>query len=115
METNINFDSVRFPGRAGALQAANATPALISELGANYAGYHDHLRTELAGLSRPDPRNYTDGEEYFADWSRLEDLVKAESYLRTCRAHRISGHPLDAAAYTHIALVDDQNHLVSVE
>lgn len=115
METNVRFNTVRFPGRAGQLQAAGATPALVAELGDNYARYHDHLRTELGGLRRPDPRDYGDGERYFAAWARLEDLVKAESYLRGCRADRVAGRSLDAAAYANVPLLDEDDRLVSVE
>jgi hypothetical protein len=111
----IKFDSVRFPGRAGEHQAAGDVRALVGELGDNYDVYHEHLRGEMAqrlGRGRPEPKDFSDGEDYFRAYERLEDVVKAEAFLRTCVAHRRDGAPIDSPPDARVPLVDERDRLV---
>jgi hypothetical protein len=113
--SRIRFPTVRFPGRAGELQAGGPQLALIVELGDNYDVYHEHLRGELARAlagGRPDPANFDQSEDYFAACGRLEDLVKAEAFIRVCCDHRRKGHALDAPPNGRVPLLDGDDRLI---
>jgi hypothetical protein len=111
-----------FPGRAGELQRQGAIPALVRELGDNYALYHDALVEAFdANGGRPDPSDFDDRSQrggstaYLEAYERARDIVLAEALIRNCRAFRKSGRSLTDALDTSVPLLDAADRLVSVE
>ena len=91
----IDLGSLRFPGRAGELQAAGATAALIRELGDNYATYHDFLAKRLARFGgRPKAEDFEDVQDYYDAWAEIESIVATEAFLRGVHRMRKLGQPL---------------------
>jgi hypothetical protein len=115
--SELKIRHVRFPGRAGELQRQGATPALVRELGDNYASYHAFLARALQDLgARPEEAQMLeDIDAYFAAWDRIDDVVVAEVVLRRCRAHRQAGASLADAPSRSVPLVDERDRLISVE
>lgn len=120
----MNIDGVTFavnqlvpmPGRAGQLQAAGRSLAVISELGDNYSTYHAFLATRLERVgSRPDRRNFQDADAFLEAWAVIHRIVRSEALLRISRAARRDGTPLDFCISPSVPLVDDQDRLVSIE
>jgi len=92
----LPLGGVTFPGRAGELQAAGATAALVSELGGNYATYHQYLAGELRAFGkRPDPDDFETRDDYLGAWTRIHDIVRSEAVLRNCRAFVLRGRSLN--------------------
>jgi hypothetical protein len=111
----MKLKRLRFPGRAGELQDAGATPALAKELGDNYGRYHGFLSDELAKVGRPEPRDFDDIEAYMKECAKAQEIVRAEALLRNCRRFRREGRRLDAPLDPEVPLIDDRDRLVSVE
>ena len=118
----IRLPEFEFPGRAGALQREGAIPALVRELGDNYAKYHAALAAALIQRGgRPNPaayddRNYKGGSQnYLMAFERAREIVLAEALLRNCRAYRVNGRPLSAPVETDVPLLDSADRLLSVE
>ena len=112
----IHFYSLEFPGRAGQLQRAGAVPALIRELGDNYATYNRFLAERLRELGgEPEPDEYRgDMGGLLVRGSQLRDVVAAELLLRRCEAHRKRARALDAQP-ARPPLVDPGQRLISIE
>jgi hypothetical protein len=109
----ITLRRLRFPGRAGDLQAQGSTASVIRELGDNYETYHEYLRAELAKFPRrPVPEDFVTRQAYYDAWTRVQEIVAAEALLRNCRAFRRDGRPLDAALDPKVPLIDDKDRLV---
>src|SRR4051812_19487139 len=108
--SGLTLDSYRFPGRAGALQAAGAASSALAELGDNYSTYHEHLAEELERLGgRPDPKDFpNDYAGYAAAVDQIVDLVKAERVLRQARAWRVDGVRLGTAQPSPVPLLDER-------
>jgi hypothetical protein len=111
---------VVFPGRAGELQRAKATSALVSELGDRYAEYHADLAARIDALRIPalPPRGDGQGatiEAGVAAIATLQELVMAEMVLRQCRAFRVEGRRLSEASDQSVPLMNDQGRLLSLE
>lgn len=106
---------VRLPDPAGTLQRQNKTLDLISELGDNYAKYHQYLATEVAkfGGRQPEPARFPGFKEYAAQADRLLALVAAEVVVRRCRGARKFRRRLDED--DPLGLIDDRYQLISVE
>lgn len=114
--TQLNLESVEFPGRAGQYQREGRVTALIRELGDNYALYHAFLAAELERFGRrPRPRDYPNAERYLAAWTRIQRIVLAEAMLRNVRAYRRTRRPLDAPLDPSVPLIGEDDRLVSVE
>ncbi|HEX8743511.1 MAG TPA: hypothetical protein VF712_10280 [Thermoleophilaceae bacterium] len=113
----FGLERFEFPGRAGELQAAGAVPAMVRELGDNYAPYHGELAARLAKTGgQPDPGDFGDDFDGYAEaCTRVLDVVRAEAFLRRCRSYRRDGTPLDADLSDSPPLVDESQRLVSVE
>jgi hypothetical protein len=110
---------IEFPEPAGAYQRDGITASLIRELGDNYARYHGFLADKLADFEKvPEVDDYATSEEYLAQWALIHDILRSEALLRTCRAYRLFGQPLNQPLdFTHgeTPIVDDQHRLVSIE
>ncbi len=92
----LRISKLVFPGRAGELQRAGRTAALVVELGDNYRHYHDWLAEQLTRFDKPPHiEDYTDSKQYVADWALIQDVVRAEALLRTCLLFRRKGRPLN--------------------
>jgi hypothetical protein len=111
----MRFRWLRFPDPAGALQDRGATASLVRELGRNYTRYHTYLAEELSQMERPAADDYDDVQAYFADWTKIEEILKAEALLRNCRSFMLDRRRLDAALDPTVPLVDSTDRLVSVE
>jgi hypothetical protein len=110
---------VEFPEPAGTYQRDGMTVSLVRELGDNYGRYHDFLADKLASFDKiPEVSDYATSEEYLEQWALIHDILRAEAALRTCRAFRLFGQPLNQPPdFTHgeTPIVDDQYRLVSIE
>ena len=112
----IQFDHVRFPGRAGELQAAGATGALVRELGGNYRRYHDFLADALARAGgRPAPEDYESFAAYAEAWDVVQEIGWAEAVLRACRGYIVEGRPLSGAAPVEEPLIDEKDRLIAAD
>lgn len=107
---------ISFPGRAGELQGAGATAALVRELGDNYETYHRFLVEEGKSIgSRPDPKDFLDDYDgYTKLCDRILDLLAAESILRRCRGQRKLGRELNVRYDDEPPLVDERHRLINV-
>lgn len=103
------------PGLAGQYQAEGATAALIAELGDNYPVYHAYLAVQLAAFGgRPSIGDFPDKDSYFTAWQRIQDILMAEAFCRSCRSYRLNGDTLGDPLDTSIPLVaTPDDHLVS--
>lgn len=109
----ITLQRVRFPGRAGELQARAATASLVRELGDGYERYHAFLVAELERVGgRPDRADFDDGDAYIEAFETAREIVVAEALLRNCRAFRREGRALDAALDPSTPLLDKDDRLV---
>jgi hypothetical protein len=115
LENNVRPIGVEFPGRARELQLANATAALIRELGDNYEVYHDFIAREIEAMgSRPQwNHDKPDVAGFAAAWGRIDDLLQAEAFLRVCRAHRKEGRSLAEGPKDAKPFVDGHDRLLS--
>ena len=86
----LAYRYLRFPDRAGELQQAGNLGQLVTELGDNYAKYHDYLAELVAQHgARPEPDDYDDLGSYLAAVSFASEVLNGEAFLRTCRARRV--------------------------
>ena len=86
------------PGRAGDLQDAGASAALVAELGDNYAKYHEFLVAEfdkLGGFPDP-PTDPWKMPRYLATSAKIDALASSEVALRQFRAARLKVKPEDS-------------------
>jgi len=121
-EESMIWDSylkyVTFPEPAGNLEQAGQVLALVRELGDNYPTYHAFLQRELDEIGGwPDRQAHMSAEGFLAEWALIQDIAKAEHFLRNCRAFRHEGRRLDAPLDTSVPLADPSGalRLVSVE
>jgi hypothetical protein len=109
---------VEFPDPAGQYQRDGMTVSLIRELGDNYSRYHGFLADQLAAFDKiPEFDDFATSQEFIDRWALIHDILRAEAALRTCRAFRLLGTPLDQPLdFTHDAppIVDENYRLVSV-
>jgi hypothetical protein len=109
---------IEFPDPAGQYQREGMTASLIRELGDNYARYHGFLADKLAGFDKiPEFADFATSQEYLDQWALIHDILRAEAALRTCRAFRLLGTPLDQPldfSHGEPPIVDDNYRLVSV-
>ena len=108
---------IELPGRAGELQRGRDTRGLVAELGDNYGRYHAALVQLLAATGgRPEPEQFDDDMvAYYDACDALENIIKAEAFLRRCRATRRLGRMADAVRFDEPTLDDERWRLVSVE
>ena len=110
----IRLSEVELPGRAGELQRGRATASLIRELGDNYGTYHAFLAARLRAIGgRPRPDDFPSFAEYTQAWAEVQAIVRAEAILRISYSFRRSGRSLDAGFDRKVALVDDEDRLIS--
>jgi hypothetical protein len=109
---------IEFPDPAGQYQRDGMTVSLIRELGDNYERYHAFLADKLAAFDKvPEFDDFGDADQYIDAWALIHDILRAEAALRTCRAFRLFGTPLDEPLdFTHgqPPIVDESYRLVSV-
>src|SRR3954451_12938668 len=109
---------VEFPDPAGQYQRDGMTASLIRELGDNYARYHGFLADKLAAFDKiPEFDDFGSSQGYLDAWALIHDILRAEAALRTCRAFRLFGTPLDQPldfAHDEPPIVDENYRLVSV-
>jgi hypothetical protein len=92
MEIPPFFIGYRFPGRAGELQTAGRSAALLAELGDNYGKYHAVLARELDAVREPEPADFVDDFGGFqAAANAVRDVLAAEMALRFCLIVRTEG------------------------
>jgi hypothetical protein len=109
---------VELPARAGELQRAGASAALIRELGDNYRLYHDFLAHQLEELGGdPDPASFVGApERYGRHVDLVQRIVITERLLRRARGFRRYGRKLTAPAPEGEAPAwDSDQQLVDVE
>lgn len=112
----FTLQKVRFPAPAGDYQENGAMASLVRELGDNYGRYHGFLADEVRKVGKaPQPDDYPTTRAYFNAWGWVQELVLAEALLRNCRAYRLFGAPLDAAADTRVPFLSPDDGLISVE
>jgi hypothetical protein len=114
---SIELTHLTFPGRAGELQRKDAVPALVAELGDNYAKYHEFLRARLAEHgTAPAVEDCPSILAYYEAWNSVQELVKSEVILRNCKAYRERGRSLNSVLEQDgVPLVDAEFGLVSNE
>lgn len=117
MIASVRLRDLEFPGRAGELQRAGATPSLVRELGDNYERYHEFLRRALAEFGKePVSDDFPSFDAYIRAWAAVQEIVLAEALLRNCRAYRRTGRPLDYPLdQSGPPLVDGEFQLVSAD
>ena len=64
---------------------------------------------------RPSPSDFDNKDEFFAAWTYLHEVVKAEALIRNCMAYRRSGRDLGAAVDPTVPLVDKDDQLQPAE
>lgn len=88
----------------------------MRELGDNYARYHRFLATRLGELGgRPDPGDFEDFDDYGRVCTEVQNVLRAEAFLRQAWAFRQLGTPLRQGADPTLPLVDEHHRLVSAE
>lgn len=109
---------IEFPEPAGQYQRDGMTAALVRELGDNYERYHAFLADRLAQFGKvPEMRDFSTSQEFLNQWAVIHDILRAEATLRSCRAFRLFGRPLNKPLeFTHgePPIIDGDNRLVSV-
>jgi hypothetical protein len=105
-----NLPKVSWPARAGELQRSADVSGLGQELGENYDQYHLFLAKELSEIGgAPVPEDYRGRFTlYIETWARVQEILRAEQMLRTCRSQK-AGVETD-----HAPLVDSDYRLFSV-
>lgn len=116
---DFKLNLVEFPEPAGTYQREGRATALVRELGDNYATYHEFLRVRLAAHAvdgrRPERSDFPDKKSFYAVYADIQETLRAEVILRSCRSFLLDGRRLDTPYDPSVPLIDENDRLVSVE